>query len=248
MDNKYRYRIDIEYAGTNISGWQRQENSISIQQIIEIAISKFSHEEVTIHAAGRTDAGVHAMGQVAHFDLTKNYMPHRIMQAINHFVQPYLIAITKCMLVDHSFHARFSAVSRHYMYRIINRQGKIVLDHNRAWWIKQDLNIDTMNEAAIYLIGRHDFTSFRAKHCQAISPIKTISQLVVSRADTEVKIYVSAPSFLYNMVRNIVGSLTLVGLGRCSSEYIKKGLEARDRTKVGPTAPACGLYFMKVDY
>ncbi|RYE06156.1 MAG: tRNA pseudouridine(38-40) synthase TruA [Rickettsiaceae bacterium] len=245
---KHRYKIDIEYIGTNISGWQRQENAISIQQIIEIAISKFSHEEVVIHAAGRTDAGVHAMGQVAHFDLTQYYLPNRVMQAINYFVRPHLVAITKCILVDDSFHARFSAISRHYMYRIINRCGKIVIDQDRAWWIRQDLDIKLMNEAAIHLLGKHDFTSFRAQHCQALSPVKTISELTIHREDTEITIHISAPSFLYHMVRNIVGSLTLVGIGKYRSDYIKKGLEAKNRAMTGPTAPACGLYFMKVDY
>ncbi|MGI4775991.1 MAG: tRNA pseudouridine(38-40) synthase TruA [Janthinobacterium lividum] len=248
MTNKRRYKINIEYVGTQISGWQYQENAISVQQIIETAISKFSSEKVILYAAGRTDAGVHAIGQVAHFDLVKNIPPHCVMQAINHFVRPHLVAVTECIEVDNSFHARFSAISRHYMYRIINRSGKVVLDQDRAWWIKPDLNTESMNEAASHLVGKHDFTSFRAKHCQASSPVKTLSQLIIDREGTEVRIYASAPSFLHHMVRNLVGSLVLVGLGKWNSSDIKLGLEAKNRSIMGVTAPACGLYFMRVDY
>lgn len=244
----HRYKITIEYLGTNFAGWQRQDNIMSIQQMLEDVIYKFSNEKVTVHGAGRTDSGVHAIGQVAHFDLQKYMTPYKVMQAINHFVRSHNIGITECETVDDNFHARFSARGRHYIYRIINRPGQVIIDHNRAWWIKQPLNVEEMRGGASYLIGNHDFSSFRSKDCQAKSPIKTLSELIITKEKDEIRLYFSAPSFLHNMVRNIVGSLVLVGRNVWEKEEIKKALEACKREAAGVKAPACGLYFLKVDY
>ena len=244
----FRYKLTIEYVGTQISGWQYQAHTNSIQGILEEAIHRFSKEKVLLHAAGRTDAGVHAFAQIAHFDLVKYHDPYKVMQAINHFVRPRLIGITSCEIVSLDFHARFSAKARHYVYRIINRPSITVIDHDRAWWIKRKLDAQLMQEAAKYLIGNHDFTSFRAKICQAKSPVKTLSKIEIVQTNTEIKIYISAPSFLHHMVRNIVGTLVLVGNGKWSPSDVKHALDAKDRALAGSTAPACGLYFLKVDY
>lgn len=244
----YRYKITIEYLGTNIAGWQRQSEVISIQQILEEAIFKFSGEHVTLFASGRTDAGVHAFGQVAHFDLSKYLEPHNIITAINYFVRPYAVGVWECELASGNFHARFSAIARHYVYKIINRPYPAVIDLNRAWWISATLDVAAMQQAATYLLGKHDFTSFRASSCQSKSPIKTLTKLDIIKEDESIKLYLSAPSFLHHMVRNIVGSLVLVGKNVWQAEEIKKVLEAKDRKAAGPTAPACGLYFIKADY
>lgn len=244
----YRYKITIEYLGTNFVGWQKQLGEISIQQTLEEAIYQFSGENVVIHGAGRTDSGVHALGQVAHFDLTKYLCPYKVMQAINHFVRPYTIGVIACHLVDKDFHARFSAKKRYYVYRIINRPHLVIIDLNRVWWIKQVLNVDAMNRSALHLVGNHDFSSFRARYCQAKSPIKTLSKLAVTQEEEEIRFYFSAPSFLHNMVRNIVGSLVLVGRNIWQEADIKKALEAKKREAAGVKAPACGLYFLGVDY
>jgi tRNA pseudouridine38-40 synthase len=246
--NLNRYKLILEYVGTGLAGWQYQNNSISVQQIITEAISSFSGEVVVLHSAGRTDAGVHAIAQVAHFDLVKYFDPFQVMQAINHFVRPHLIGVVKCEIVSQDFHSRFTAIKRYYVYRITNRPGIVVIDKDRTWWIRQPLNIDSMHEGAKHLIGNHDFTSFRAKHCQARSPMRTLDSIEIIKDHDEIKIYVSAPSFLHHMVRNIVGSLVLVGMGKWTSDDIKIALNAKKREAAGPTAPACGLYFLKVDY
>jgi tRNA pseudouridine38-40 synthase len=243
-----RYKIIIEYVGTGLSGWQRQANSLSVQQLIEEAIYKFSGENVTVFSAGRTDAGVHAIAQVAHFDLTEYHDPFRVMQAINHFLRPYAIGVVDSLAAPEGFHSRFDAKARYYKYKVISRPGKLVIDSNKALWIKQPLNVEAMKEAAAYLIGKHDFTSFRAKHCQATSPIKTLSELKIAQVSETINFYLSAPSFLHHMVRNIVGSLLLVGLNKWKPEDIKVALSLKDRKAAGPTAPAHGLYFLKVDY
>ncbi len=244
----YRYKITIEYLGTGFAGWQRQANVMSIQQILEEGVYKCTGEKVIIHAAGRTDAGVHAIGQVAHFDLSKLMPAYKVMQAINHFVRTSNVGVTSCSLVNEDFHARFSALGRHYVYRIINRLGEVVIDRNRAWWIKQRLDIIAMQKGGQYLLGNHDFSTFRSRDCQANSPIKTLSQLIITQEREEISLYFSAPSFLHNMVRNIVGSLVLVGRNIWHETDIKKALEAKRREEGGIKAPACGLYFLKVDY
>lgn len=244
----YRYKITIEYLGTGLAGWQRQDDVLSIQQRLEEAIYQFSREKVTVVAAGRTDAGVHALAQVAHFDLIKYLDPYKVLEAINHFLRPYTIGVIDCSLANNDFHARFSAIARHYMYRVINRPTSLVIDLNRAWWIRQPLDVDAMRLGAINLIGHHDFTSFRGKYCQAKSAVKTLSKIEITQENKEIRFYLSAPSFLHNMVRNIVGSLVLVGRGVWQEKNIKNALEAKCRTAVGVKAPAHGLYFLKADY
>ena len=243
-----RYKIIIEYIGTNFNGWQRQDNGLSVQQIIEEAIHKFTGQLVTVHSAGRTDSGVHAFGQVAHFDLMKSYNKVTVVGAINHFVKPHHIGVLECEIVDTTFHSRFSAKKRHYLYRIINRPTKLILDLNRAWWIKRYLDIDLMQEAANYLIGHHNFTSFRSSICQASSAMRTISNIQVSASHQEIKFFISAPSFLHHMVRNIVGTLVLVGMNKWKPVDVLNVLKAQNRAVAGITAPASGLYFLKVDY
>ncbi len=243
-----RYKITIEYDGSNISGWQRQDNASSVQQFIEEAIAKFSQEQVMVHGAGRTDAGVHALGQVAHFDLILDYPIHVVQRAINHFLRPNKIILTDCQCVDSEFHARFSAKKRNYQYVIINRKSPSVLAENRAWHVREDLNIDQLQQAAKLLVGLHDFTSFRASLCQASSPIKTLDEIKVYREGEKVIFTLRARSFLHHMVRNIVGSLVLVGNGKWQVEDISKVLLAKDRRSAGPTAPAHGLYFTKIEY
>ncbi|WP_347939155.1 tRNA pseudouridine(38-40) synthase TruA [Rickettsia oklahomensis] len=244
----YRYKITIEYLGTDLAGWQRQVGIMSIQQILEEAIYKFSGEQVVLFGSGRTDAGVHAIGQVAHFDLSKYLEPHKIITAINYFARPYTVIVWNCEIAPNNFHARFSAISRHYIYRILNRPYSSVINRDRVWWISSPLDVLAMQKAATYLLGKHDFTSFRASSCQSKSPIKTLTELNIIKEDEEIKLYLSAPSFLHHMVRNIVGSLVLVGKNVWQAEYIKELLEAKDRKAAGPTAPAFGLYFVRTEY
>lgn len=244
----YRFKITIEYSGSGFAGWQRQTSQISIQQVIEEAIYQFSGEKVAVFASGRTDAGVHALGQIAHFDLSKQYQHYQILESINHFLKPHLIGIVACQIVTADFHARFSALARHYMYVIANRPSRVVLDFGRVWWIKRPLNLAAMQEGAAYLVGNHNFSSFRASACQAKSPIKTLSKLVITRENDRVNFCLAAPSFLHHMVRNIVGSLVLVGLNKWPPEHIKIALNSQKRAAAATTAPACGLYFMQVDY
>ena len=243
-----KYKITIEYDGSNISGWQRQSNAPSIQQFLEEAIEKFSKEKITVHAAGRTDAGVHALEQVAHFELAAEHPSTVVQRAVNHFLKPNLIIILSCEIVDSDFHARFSAKKRNYKYIITNRAMPSVLEKNRTWHIHHTLNVEKMQEAALFLIGNHDFTSFRALHCQAASPVKTIDEIKIYQEGEKIFFTLRATSFLHHMVRNIVGSLVMVGLEKWQAEDIKTALEAKDRSKAGPTAPACGLYFTKVEY
>ena len=219
-----------------------------MQQLIEEAIYKFSKETVLVTAAGRTDAGVHAYGQVVTFDLTQEFEPFKIIDSINFFCRPYKVGVVDCQLVDPSFDARFSAKKRHYVYKILNRKSINVINSGQKWWIRDHLDIELMKQGATHLIGNHDFTSFRASECQSNSPIKTLETIKILRNGDTILIYVSAISFLHNMVRNIVGNLVQVGRGAMQPEKIKEILEAKDRTKGAPTAPAEGLYFLKVDY
>lgn len=243
-----RYKIIIEYDGTGFVGWQRQQNDLSIQQAIEESIEKFSGEKITIHAAGRTDAGVHALGQVAHFDLSKSYTTKEIQGAINHFLKPNKVMILTCEEVDEAFHARFSAVKRYYRYEIFNRNTASIFETGRSWHIREKLNIEKMQLGAHYLIGQHDFTSFRTIHCQAYSPIKTLDEILISKQKDKIIILLKAKSFLHHMVRNIVGTLVNVGIEKLQPEDILRILEAKDRKYAAQTAPACGLYFVQVDY
>lgn len=243
-----RYKIVIEYLGTGLAGWQRQPHALSVQELIEEAIYKFSNENVTLHAAGRTDAGVHALGQVAHFDLLKEPTAFQVMRSINHYLRPHFVAIVSCEVASEDFHARFSAKKRHYLYRINNSRGEIAIDRGRVWHIYDPLNISAMQQAARYLVGLHNFTSFRATDCQAQSPLKTLDRLEITKAGDEVHFSLTAQSFLHHMVRNIVGTLALVGRGKWRPEDIEIALAAAKREAAGPTAPSDGLYFVKVDY
>lgn len=248
-----RYKLTIEYDGTGFYGWQRQESLPTIQGMIEQAIYNFCGEKVSIQCAGRTDAGVHARGQVAHLDVVRRYDPHTLLMAVNdHLIRlsqhrPQ-IAILSVEEVEETFNARFDAKQRHYQYRIINRRSMLALEQNRAWQIPTPLDIEVMQEGADYLIGQHDFTSFRAVACQSNSPVKTIDHIHIERKESVITINVAALSFLHHQVRNIVGTLKLVGDGRIKPHCIQEIIAAKNRKKAGATAPACGLYFMWVQY
>jgi len=243
-----RYKLTIEYDGTPFVGWQVQDNGASVAGSIEDAIEKFAGERVAVMGAGRTDAGVHAFAQVAHVDLAKEWESDTVRDAINAQLRPNPVAILAAERVAEDFHARFSAVKRHYLYRIVNRRADLALMRERAWKIARPLDAAAMHEAAQCLAGHHDFTTFRSTECQAKSPVKTLDRLDVARSGDEVRISVLARSFLHNQVRSIAGSLALVGEGRWSPDDLRKALEAKNRAACGPVAPACGLYLVRVDY
>ncbi len=243
-----RYRITIEYDGTPYVGWQVQANGPSIQGELEQAIVRFSGEGAGVRGAGRTDAGVHALGQVAHFDLVREWEPFKIREALNYHLKPRPIAVLECSLAPEGFDARFSATGRHYLFRILNRRALPALDQNRVWWLPIPLDADAMHEAAQHLLGRHDFTTFRAAGCQAKSPVKTLDKLDVVRSGDEIRVTTSARSFMHNQVRSMVGSLKLVGAGRWKPIDMAHALAARDRSACGPVAPPQGLYLSAVDY
>ncbi len=244
----HRYKVSIEYEGTGYSGWQKQPNAKSIQGEIENALQQFSQEKVATHGMGRTDAGVHALAQIAHFDLKKKWDPHTVLQGINYFLKPQPIVITGCEVVDENFHARHSAKKRTYQYVILNRFANPALDKNRAWHVSQKLDVKKMEKASKHLIGKHDFTSFRTTLCEAKSPIKTIDYINFYTEGEKIAIEICAESFLHHMVRNIVGFLHLVGSGKKTEKDLKEYLEAKDVHIIKYTAPACGLYFTKVEY
>jgi tRNA pseudouridine38-40 synthase len=243
-----RYKCIVEYDGTHFAGWQRQKEAPSIQGEIEKALYAFCGKHTVIYTAGRTDAGVHAFGQVCHFDLEKSYPIERIRGGLNFHLATDEIVIVSVEEVDPEFHARFSAKKRYYQYRILNRRTQAAVDKYRVWHVPVPLNEQQMQEAANYLIGHHDFTSFRDSQCQSHSPVKTLDQLDVIRQGEELIFYVSAKSFLHHMVRNLVGTLVLVGEGKLAPQEMVTILDKKDRCVAGPTAPAQGLYFMKVDY
>ena len=243
-----RYKLNIEYCGTDYSGWQRQDNAPSIQQAIEKAIFSFCGDDVRTQGAGRTDAGVHAIGQVAHADLTKDWPAARVRDALNAHLRPQKIAILDAEAVPEDFEARFSAIKRHYRYRIINRRAPLTVDRDLAWHVAKPLDAEKMHAAAQLLVGKQDFSTFRSIHCQSRSPIKTVDHVRVSRMGEEIEITCSARSFLHNQVRSFVGSLKRVGDGKWSERDFKAALESRDRTRCGPVAPATGLYLERVDY
>lgn len=243
-----RYKITIEYDGTPFSGWQIQANGPSVQAELARAIEGLTGQHIIPRGAGRTDAGVHARGQVAHFDLMRDYAPETVRDALNFHLRPSPIAILDCEIVDERFDARFSAQARHYLYRICNRRAPLVMDRNRAWQVALPLNATAMQEATHFLLGHHDFTTFRAAQCQAKSPLRTLSSLDVVREGETILITTSARSFLHHQVRSIAGSLKLVGEGKWQPADLRRALEERNRTACGPVAPACGLYFMKVVY
>ena len=242
-----RYKILIEYNGYHFKGWQRQKNGLSIQGSIESAIKKFSNEDVLVYGAGRTDAGVHANGQVAHFELHKEFETNVIKNAINHFVKPY-ISVLHIEKVTQAFHARFSAVKKRYIYKIINRDSQLALMHNYAWLVKDKINVYHMKEAAQVLLGKHDFTSFRSASCQSVNPVRTIDNINIEIYDELVELQFEGKSFLHNQVRIMTGALKEIGIGKWDSAKLKSVLLAKDR-KLGPvTAPPHGLYLNKIWY
>lgn len=271
-----RYKITIEYDGTAYNGWQRQKDASSVQSAIESAIASFCQQDVVLFCSGRTDSGVHAVGQVAHFDLEGDFDPYKVMTGINNYLReqclkkirgisnalresPYVleklayipiqdIIILDCETVNNSFHARFSAKKRFYKYRILNRKRPSALRYNRVWHVYEDLNLEKMQKASKLLIGTHDFSSFRDSDCQAKSPIKTIDEATLYKQDDEIIFEISGKSFLHHMVRNIIGTLKMVGNGKISVADFGRILKAKDRTKAGVTAPASGLCFMNVGY
>jgi len=243
-----RYKLLIEYDGALFVGWQVQDNGLSVQGVLMAAVAAFCGEQVPVQGAGRTDAGVHALGQVAHIALAKAWDTDTIRDAINAHLRPYPVAVLAAEGVADDFDARFSARTRHYVYRIINRRADLALDAGRAWRIPRPLDASAMREAARPLVGRHDFTTFRAAECQAKSPVKTLDRLDVERDRDEVRIHASARSFLHHQVRSMVGSLVQVGEGRWSADDLARALAARDRKACGPVAPPDGLYLVKVDY
>lgn len=243
-----RWKLTIEYDGTDFCGWQRQTDCTSVQQVIEEAILAFSGEPAALFVAGRTDAGVHALAQVAHFDLDKEVKPHEVCGAINYFVRPHRVSILHAERVAPDFHARFDAKARSYRYLVVNRHAPLALSASRAWHYARPLQIEPMQEAASLLLGKHDFSTFRASHCQANSPIRTLDRMDVLRQDDLVVFETKARSFLYHQVRNMVGTLAMVGAGQWSVDNFAAAFAAADRTKGGPTAPPDGLYFQSVVY
>ena len=244
-----RYRLTIEYDGTNYVGWQRQDNGLGVQEVIEVAIKAFSGEDVRVFCAGRTDAGVHAKAQIAHFDLARDDMKaDTIRDAINYHTKPHAISILAAEIVGEDFHARFSATEREYLYVILNRRARAALKIGQVWWVPVPLDAAAMNEAAQILVGKHDFSTFRASFCQADSPVKTLDEITVTAVGEEIHVKVRARSFLHHQVRNFVGSLSWIGTGKWTKADLKKALEARDRNAGGPKAPSDGLYMVRVGY
>ena len=243
-----RYKLVVEYDGTPFAGWQRQENGRSVQAAMEEAIERFAGHPVRLHCAGRTDAGVHATAQVVHLDLWRRWRPDQVRDAANAHLRPEPVAVVSAEAVGEGFSARFSAVRRHYLYRILNRRAPATLDVNRVWHVPWALDAERMAEAARTLLGRHDFTTFRAAECQATSPLRTLDRLEVTRKGDEIRVRASARSFLHHQVRSMVGTLGLAGSGRWSAGDVRAALEARDRSRCGPTAPAAGLCLVGVDY
>lgn len=243
-----RFKLTLEYDGRAFQGWQRQKNGFSVQEALENAVQAFAGEAVTVQGAGRTDAGVHATGQVAHLDLDKVMPLERLQNAINHHLRPHPAAVLRVTQVPDDFHARFSATGRRYLYRIINRRAPLILNAGRAWHLPTQIEAEAMQEAAQRLIGKHDFTSFRSAACQSKSPVKTLDRVTVQRHGDEVHVTVAARSFLHHQVRNIVGTLKMIGDGKWPVDRIEDVLEAKSRAAAGPTAPADGLYLIAVEY
>jgi len=245
----FRYRLTVEYDGTNLYGWQRQDGLPTGQRLLEDAVHSFSGERVTSQCAGRTDAGVHALGQVIHIDLSKEWQPFRIMEALNFYLKKAPVSIVDVEPVSEEFHARFSAKGRRYLYRIINRRAPLALEANRALHVVMPLDMEAMQDAAEELLGHHDFTTFRDSQCQSSSPMKTLDELRFERiSDEEIHVHAASRSFLHHQVRNMVGSLVLVGTGKWTRQNLADARDARDRKAGGPTVSASGLYLVSVSY
>jgi tRNA pseudouridine38-40 synthase len=243
-----RYFLALEYDGAGFCGWQKQQNGLAVQTVVETAVERLCGEPRPVQAAGRTDAGVHALGQVAHVDLPKDYGEAKVRDALNHHLRPHPVAVLAARRVAADAHARFDAIGRAYLYRIRNRRPPLTLEADRAWQVPQPLDAAAMAEAAAGLVGRHDFSSFRAAECQAESAVKTLDRLTVRRREDVVEIEAAARSFLHHQVRNIVGTLVLVGKGAWTVADARAALAAKRRSAAGPTAPAAGLYLTRVDY
>ena len=243
-----RFALTLEFDGTPFFGLQRQSNGPSVQQAVEEAVLATTGEAATLHAAGRTDAGVHALAMRAHVDVAKPIEPFRLMEALNHHLRPAPIAVLDCQVVPDDWHARFSCIGREYLYRIANRRAPLTLDAKRCWQVAQPLDADAMHRAAQALVGHHDFTTFRSVHCQSASPLKTLDRLDVERIGDEVQIRTAARSFLHHQVRSMVGCLALVGMGRWREAQLAEALAARNRTELGLNAPSEGLYFVRALY
>jgi len=241
-----RYKIDIEYDGTNLIGWQENQQGDSVQSLLKKAIFQFCSEQVEVVGAGRTDAGVHAIDMVAHFDLEKDFEPDTVMRAINFYLMSKPVSVLSCEKVSQDFHARFNCVKRYYKYVVINRSAPLVLSKKRAWWVPHVLDLEAMQNAARLLLGKHDFSSFRASQCQAKSPIKTLDECSIIKSGDEIIFEFSAKSFLHHQVRNMVGTLVDIGSGKPYN--IEEIFEAKDRSAAGVNAPAAGLFFVKADY
>jgi tRNA pseudouridine38-40 synthase len=243
-----RFRLTIEYDGRPFFGFQRQPHDPSVQAAIEAAANAITLEKLTLHAAGRTDTGVHARAMIAHLDVERTITPFRLMEGINAKLRPQPVSILACEIVPDHWHARFSCTGRRYIYRIVNRRAPLALDAGRAWRILPPLDADAMHDAAQILVGHHDFTTFRSAHCQSPSPIKTLEKLNVSRRGNEIEVEAAARSFLHHQVRSMVGCLAMVGRGQWSAEQLRVALEARDRAELGFNAPPDGLYFVEATY
>jgi tRNA pseudouridine38-40 synthase len=243
-----RYKLTVEYDGAGFHGWQRQAKAISVQQTLEEAIKGLSDEDVTLHVAGRTDAGVHARGNVAHFDLQKETTGDVVRDALNFYVRPHRVVVIEAVAVSDDFHARFKAVARSYRYLIVNRRPPLALLADKAWHVVKPLDVASMQEAAKRILGKHDFSTFRAQGCQANSPIRTMDVLDIRQEGENITFHAGARSFLYHQVRNMVGTLMMVGTGQWSVADFQTAFEARDRRAGGPTAPSQGLTFWDVTY
>lgn len=243
-----RFALTLEFDGTPFMGLQRQPHGPSVQQCVEEAANAVTGEQVTLHSAGRTDTGVHALAMRSHFDIEKQITPFRLMEALNAHLRPNPIAVIACEEVEEDWHARFTCLGRRYVYRIANRRAPLTLNRNRAWQVPQDLDAEAMHRAAQALVGLHDFTTFRSVQCQAASPVKTLDLLNVERIGDEVHIHAAARSFLHHQVRSMVGCLALVGMGRWAEEQVAEALAARDRQALGLNAPPHGLYFVEATY
>ncbi len=248
FDDMHRYKLTIEYDGTPYVGWQIQDNGLSVQEVLRTALKNLSGEDFVPKGSGRTDAGVHALGQVAHIDLSKEWSVDKIRDGLNYHIRPAPVAVTKAEVVPDDFDARFSAKLRRYRYIIVNRRARLTIDRAYAWLVPRPLDEELMHEAAQSFVGHHDFTTFRSTHCQAKSPLKSIDAVSVYRSGEKIFVECSARSFMHNQVRSMVGSLAEVGMGKWPVTGIQTAIEAKSRSACGPVAPAHGLYFLQIDY
>jgi len=243
-----RWRLTVEFDGGPFMGWQRQDHGPSVQEALEQALFRMTGELATLHAAGRTDAGVHALAMTAHVDVVKHLTEHRLREGLNALVRPAPVSVTEAVAVADDWHARFSCIGRRYLYRILNRRGPPALDKGKVWHLAVPLDAEAMVEGARHLVGHHDFTTFRSVHCQSQSPVKTLDSLTVEQVAEEIHIRAAARSFLHHQVRSMVGCLALVGRGRWTPDDVKKALEAKNRQELGLNAPPEGLYFVEAIY